>query len=129
VPEITYVYYARSALWESVRWIWDGGMTPFFISQIVGKRVWFLRNLTPLELVSFLVNAGAGVLAGAWSSLPLLVLSVLGALASIDDCLQAGEPTLVSHLFAVYMLTHLIYRFGSWAGILHPQPKGDWVRS
>lgn len=123
VPEIRCTYYSRSGLIDFWRWIFASGLTPFFISRIVGRRLWSWRNLAPPLLVVFLlVGAGAifsPVVGLAWLVGVGLYLALV-VVASAREGLRQRKACLVPALILAFAVTHVGYGLGSIVGLVRP---------
>lgn len=127
-------YYARSELVPYIRWIYDGGATPFYISRLTGERIYSGRNLVPLAFLGSLVTSfTVGLIHPVgWLLLGLILLCYLtGALIFSWRVAKAEkDPTYFLIMPLIFLLTHIPYALGSVSGLFRPVRKdAKWVRS
>lgn len=132
VPEIRCAYYARSQFGSFVKWVFDGGATPFVASRLTASRVWSSRNLVPGFFVLTLAGlpiahfSGGGAAALWWTG--------LGAYLSLCLCFALRESfraralSVAPVLFVVFVVTHVVYGVGSLAGMLGVATHFGWGR-
>ncbi|MEP3225151.1 MAG: glycosyltransferase family 2 protein [Parasphingorhabdus sp.] len=127
-------YYARSELSAYVRWIYDGGATPFYISRLTGDQIYSVRNLVPLAFLGSLVASTA---IGFFSSIGWLLLGLITVFYLIGAFVFSWRVVKAERNFAyffimpvIFLLTHIPYALGSLSGLLRPVRKdAKWVRS
>jgi len=127
-PDIQCTYYARSGLWEFIRWTMVGSSWLFFASKVARRNIFALRNFVPLAFLLSLVAS----FAAAWF-VPFFwwvlggIVSVYG-LASIASAVPlARKERDLRYLLVgpvVFALIHIMYAVGSVYGILKPVASG-----
>lgn len=128
VPDIRCVYYARSGISDFVRWVFVSGMTPFYISRVVGYRVWSLRNVVPplfvLALIGLPVVAVVAPLAlELWLGAVGIYLAATVS-AAVYEAVRARQLRLLPFLVLVFAVTHVAYGLGAVWGLLRPVISG-----
>ncbi len=127
-PDIICDYYARSDFKDFVRWIYFGGLTPFYISRLTGKRVLSWRNLVPLAFVlTLIVSLFLSIFSSAFLMIFLSVTFVYLAAALIASIPVVKKERDIRFLLAmpfVFAATHIAYGFGSLVGLFKPIKRG-----
>lgn len=133
VPDIICYYYPRSTLNGYIPWIFSSGLTPFFVSRLIRKRIYSWRNIIPLLFL-----------------LSLIVLPLLSIFCQMCRYLFLGEVVvyLVCSLVAtayvastncdlrflvtmpiIFFLTHVVYGSGSLVSFFKPVNRaGEWTQ-
>jgi len=133
VPDIICYYYPRSTLGGYIPWIFSSGLTPFFVSRLIKRRIYSWRNIIPLLFL-----------------LSLIVFPLLSIFCQICRYLFLGEVVayLVCSLVAtalvvstkcdlrflvsmpiIFFLTHAVYGLGSLVSFFKPvNSGGEWTR-
>ncbi len=124
VPDIVCYYYARDSLWDFLRWMYVGGLTPFYVSRIVGRRIFSWRNLVPLVFVLTLIGSLVLGLFWPWFLRVFLVVILVYLLAAVVSSLnivrEEGDIRFLLLMPVVFAMTHLAYGLGSLVGLLKP---------
>ena len=128
-PDIVCHYYARSNYIDFVKWIFVGGLTPFYISKIVGNRIYSWRNLVPLAfslslfftgLLSFVIPEFLYLL------FAIIVFYTLGSLFfSLRVVKKERDLRFFPLMFFIFLSTHIPYGLGSLLGIVKPVDKKE----
>ena len=133
-PDIICYYYARGTLRRYVPWIFSAGLTPFFVSRLIGKRIYSWRNLVPptfvlslamLPILSFLHPMFFWIFSAEMITYCACALIATNAIAKKEqDCRY-----FLSMPF-IFFLTHVVYGFGSLVGLFKPvKEAGEWTKA
>ena len=132
-PDIICHYYARGSLRAFLPWIYSGGLTPFFVSRLIGKRIYSLRNFVPMLFVLSLC------ILPALSLLHPFFIWILAAelglylscaiMASVPTARKERDLRFLMSMPIVFLMTHLVYGTGSLVGLVKPLKGTDeWTR-
>jgi len=132
-PDIICYYYARGDLGSYIPWIYSAGLTPFFVSRLIKKRIYSWRNLVPLLfLFSLAVLPLFSLLYSTLYWLFMVEITtylVCSLMATILVGKKRKEVRLLLTMPFIFFLTHIIYGFGSFIGLLKPaKDPGEWTR-
>jgi len=133
VPDIICSYYARGSLLEYLPWIYAGGLTPFYVSRLIGLRIYSWRNLVPMTFVSsLLLLIPLSFLNPIFLFLLLTELAcylICAIIASIPVAKKEKNWLFLITMPVVFFLSHIFYGVGSFAGLLKSL-KGDpeWTK-
>ncbi|MEM1132714.1 MAG: ExoA family glycosyltransferase [Pseudomonadota bacterium] len=127
-------YFARSDINSYVSWMYDGGVTPFYISRIVGRKIYSWRNLIPLAfIISLLVSIILSFFIPYFWIIALVIMFsyILGSIIfTVPVVKKEKNPIFFLIMPAIFLLTHIPYGFGSISGMLRRVKKGaQWVRT
>jgi glycosyltransferase involved in cell wall biosynthesis len=122
VPDIVCYYFARDKLSEHIKWIFWGGLTPFYISRIVGKILFSWRNLMPLL---FVMGTTFSVALCIFSPIYKWCLIAIITFYGICCCyfsmpIIKVEKNLqyLSTMSLIFAITHICYGIGSLYGLI-----------
>ncbi|HIE26283.1 TPA: glycosyltransferase family 2 protein [Candidatus Poribacteria bacterium] len=130
-PDIICHYFARSDLRSYTKWIFVGGLTPFYISKITRNIIFSWRNLVPLLFVASLF---ALFLLSVWNFafFWLFLATILFYLAvatfiSIPIARRERDIRFLAIMPLVFAATHVAYGLGSIVGLFKPVKHGsEW---
>ena len=132
-PDIICHYYARGTLRSYVPWFYSAGLTPFFISRLIGKKIFSWRNLVPPMFVLSLIILP---LLSLLHPIFLLVFGVemftyLACAVIVATPVVKREKDfrfLISMPF-IFVLTHVVYGAGALMGLFKPvKDSGEWTK-
>lgn len=132
-PDVICQYFARGTLKSYVQWCFSCGLTPFFVSRLIKKRIYSWRNLVPLTFVLSLL------IMPILSCLHIFFLILFGAeMITYVTCLFLAANTSAKKekdfryylsIPFVFFLTHLTYGIGSLCGLFKPvKNAGEWTK-
>lgn len=132
-PDIVCYYYARGDLRSYVNWSYVGGLTPFYISRITGKRIFSWRNLVPLTFVVVIISSLLLSLffpmfftLFAMIVVAYMLVAFLGAMPVVKE---EQDWRFMMAMPLVFLLTHVVYGVGSLAGLIKPIRQGnEWSK-
>lgn len=132
-PDIVCHYYARGNLRSYVPWIYSAGLTPFFVSRLIGKRIFSWRNLVPLAFVlSLFILPLLSFLHPIflWLLLGEITVYLAGAIvASIPVVKKEKDARFFISMPLTFAVTHVLYGVGSLVGLFKPiKGAGEWTR-
>jgi succinoglycan biosynthesis protein ExoA len=132
-PDIICYYYARGSLRRYVPWIYSAGLTPFFVSRLIRKRIYSWRNLVPptfvislvmLPILSFLHSTFFWLFGAEMITYLTCALIASNAIAN-----QEQDYRYFLSMLIIFFLTHVVYGFGSLVGLFSPvKDAGEWTR-
>lgn len=132
-PDITCYYYARGDLGSYIPWIYSAGLTPFFVSRLIKRRIYSWRNVVPL---SFLFSLVILPVLSVWHPVFRWLLGteiITYLFCSFAAAILAGEkkPSVkfISIMPFIFFLTHTVYGVGSFVGLCkRTKGAGEWTR-
>lgn len=133
-PDIICHYYARGTLRRYVPWIFSGGLTPFFVSRLIGNRIYSWRNLVPPTFVLSLVMLPIlsflhAIFVGLFVAEIIIYLACALIAASTIAKKKQDYRYLLSMPF-IFFLTHVVYGSGSLVGLFKPvKEAGEWTKA
>lgn len=132
-PDIVCYYFARDDLRDFLAWIFVGGLTPFYVSKIVGKVIFSWRNLVPLLFVLSLLSAlllspVSPMFFGLLGTIVLVYLAFC-LYFSIPIAWKEKDARFLMAMPLVFAATHIPYGIGSLVGIFKPvEHQAEWTR-
>lgn len=123
-PDIVCEYYSRGTLGAFVKWIYVAGLTPFYVSRIIGSAIFSWRNFVPMAFVLTIVALLVLTLLNTIFALALglvLCVYILAALAAAFQISRAARDfRLMFAMPFVFAVTHVVYGVGSLVGLVKP---------
>jgi succinoglycan biosynthesis protein ExoA len=129
VPDIVTYYYARGDLGVFFRWMWVVGLTPIYMSKVLGRRVFSERNLVPPVFVlwlvlSFLLSFVSPI--SLWLLLTTAGIYLTACLCfSVPIAAKEKDPRFLVAMPFIFGATHILYGAGALAAIfksVKPEP-------
>ena len=132
-PDIVCHYYARGSLRAYLPWIYSGGLTPFYVTRLIGQRIYAWRNFIPMVFVlSLCVLLMLSLLHSIFmwiftTELGLyLCFSIFSAIPIAKR--EKGLGFLLS-MPIVFFMTHVVYGVGSIIGLIKPLKRtAEWTQ-
>lgn len=131
-PDIICYYYARGTLRSYIPWIYTAGLTPFFVSRLIGKKIFSWRNMVPmvfvislliLPLISFLHPVFLWLL-----GIEIFMYFAAALVASIPVAQKENDYRFVITMPFIFALTHITYGAGSLVGLFKStRGAGEWT--
>jgi len=132
VPDIITYYYARGDLATFIKWMWVVGLTPIYMSKVLGRRVFSERNLVPSLFVLWL----AGTLFLSLVS-PLFLWAFLGTAGiylgtalwfSVPIAWKEKDPRFLFAMPFIFLATHMLYGIGALAAVFKPVKPQPYLK-
>lgn len=133
-PDIICYYYARGTLRKYLPWIFSAGLTPFFVSRLIKKRIYSWRNLVPPAFVLSLLILSLLSLRYTFFFRILIaeIISYLSCalIASSHTVNKEKDYRYFLSMPFVFFLTHVVYGAGSLVGLFKPvADAGEWTKA
>ena len=133
VPDIVCHYYARANIGSYAPWIYFAGLTPFFVTRLIRKRVFSWRNLVPLGFVLSLLILSLLSLSHPvflWLLLAEIIVYLASAVvASFSVVKKERDARFIISMPFIFAFTHITYGLGSMLGLFKSiKNAGEWTR-
>lgn len=132
-PDIICYYFARGTLGSYIPWIYAAGLTPFYVSRLIRKRVFSWRNFVPLffvlSLIMFPILSLFHHFFGWLLQAEIMAYSVCAVIASVSAVKKERNLKFFVTMPLVFFLTHVLYGLGSLAGLVKTtKNSGEWTK-
>lgn len=132
-PDIVCYYFARGSLKSFLPWIFSAGMTPFFVSRLIGTKIYSVRNLIPLTFFLSLIVLPPLSLLNPIFFLLLAVEAVAYIACAIGYSIPIVKKEKDFRFFLtmplIFFLTHSVYGAGAFIGLFKSSKNpGEWTK-
>jgi GT2 family glycosyltransferase len=121
-PDVISYYYARGELGRFFRWMWVVGLTPIYMSRIIGKRAFSGRNLVPalfvLWLAFWLAMGAVGGEAFVVFLASIAFYLTVAVIFSIPIAMKERDARFLGAMPFIFLATHVLYGLGSLAAVV-----------
>ncbi|WP_084288348.1 glycosyltransferase family 2 protein [Desulfovermiculus halophilus] len=133
-PDIICHYFARGTLRGYIPWIFSAGLTPFFVSRMISKKIFSWRNLVPLAFVlSLMILSLLSFFHPFFQwllGIELAIYIFCSLAASIPIAHKERDWRFVFSMPFIFFLTHFLYGMGSLVGLIKPiKNPGEWTKA
>ena len=133
-PDIICHYFARGTLRGYIPWIFSAGLTPFFVSRMISKKIFSWRNLVPLAFVlSLMILSLLSFFHPFFQwllGIELAIYIFFSLAASIPIAHKERDWRFIFSMPFIFFLTHFLYGMGSLVGLIKPiKNPGEWTKT
>ena len=133
-PDIISHYFARGTLRSYIPWIFSAGLTPFYVSRLIGEKIFSWRNFVPLIFfLSVIIIPTFSILlhpAFWWVLIAEMCVYMTCAVVSTGPIfIKERDLRYFLSMPLIFLITHTLYGLGSLVGLFkRVKDAGEWTK-